>query len=51
MGKNLKKLYSFRTTEELIENLNKIAEKENRTRNNLIEKILMDFVQNYQSVK
>lgn len=38
-----KKVYSFRLTEELIENLKLLAEDENRPLSNLVETILMRY--------
>lgn len=49
MGKNLQKLYSFRTNDELIEKLNIIAEKHSRTRNKEIEYALKQYVENYET--
>ena len=48
MGKNLQKLYSFRTDDELIEKLNIIANENSRTRNKQIEHILKLYVKNYE---
>lgn len=48
MGKNLQKLYSFRTNDELIEKLNIIAEKHSRTRNKEIEYALKQYVENFE---
>lgn len=45
MGANKQKLYSFRTDDELIEKLNIIAEKHNRTRNKEIEYALKLYVE------
>lgn len=49
MGKNLQKLYSFRTNDELIEKLNIIAEKHSRTRNKEIEYALKQYIENYET--
>lgn len=49
MGKNLQKLYSFRTNDELIEKLNIIAEKHSRTRNKEIEYALKQYVEDYET--
>lgn len=49
MGKNLQKLYSFRTNDELIEKLNIIAEKHSRTRNKEIEYALKQYVENFEN--
>lgn len=48
MGKNLQKLYSFRTDDELIIKLNIIAEENSRTRNKQIEHILKAYVKEYE---
>ena len=45
MGEHKQKLYSFRTDDELIEKLNVIAEKHNRTRNKEIEYALKLYVE------
>ena len=45
MGEHKQKLYSFRTDDELIEKLNIIAEKHNRTRNKEIEYALKLYVE------
>jgi predicted transcriptional regulator len=39
--------YSFRLDRELIEQLDKIAEKETRSRANLVEHIIKQFVESY----
>lgn len=38
----------IRTTQDLIEKLDEIAKKQNRSRGNLAETILLDFVKNYE---
>lgn len=48
MGKNLQKLYSFRTDETLIKKLNIISKEHSRTRNKEIEYALKLYVKNYE---
>lgn len=48
MGKNLQKLYSFRTDDTLIKKLNIISEEHSRTRNKEIEYALKLYVKNYE---
>lgn len=48
MGKNLQKLYSFRTDETLIQKLNIISKEHSRTRNKEIEYALKLYVKNYE---
>ena len=48
MGKNLQKLYSFRTDEELIQKLNIISNEHSRTRNKEIEYALKLYVKEYE---
>lgn len=43
----MKKQYCIRLDEKSVEELNKIAYLENRTRNNLIELIIEVFIKNY----
>lgn len=43
----MKKQYCIRLDEKAVEELNKIAHLENRTRNNLIELIIEVFIKNY----
>lgn len=49
MGKNLQKLYSFRTSDEVIEKLNIIAENHSRTRNKEIEFALKQYIKKYEN--
>lgn len=48
MGKNLQKLYSFRTDETLIQKLNIISNEHSRTRNKEIEYALKLYVKDYE---
>lgn len=48
MGKNLQKLYSFRTDETLIQKLNIISSEHSRTRNKEIEYALKLYVKDYE---
>lgn len=48
MGKNLQKLYSFRTDDLLIKKLNHIAEQNTRTRTKEIEHVLKNYVKEYE---
>lgn len=43
-----KKNYSFRFKDGVMSDLQKIADKENRTSTNLIETILINFTKNYE---
>lgn len=49
MGKNLQKLFSFRTNDELINKMNFIAEYNSRTRNKEIEHVLKMHITNFES--
>lgn len=49
MGKNLQKLYSFRTSDDVIEKLNIIAENHSRTRNKEIEFALKQYIKKYEN--
>lgn len=48
MGKNLQKLYSFRTDETLIQKLKIISREHTRTRNKEIEYALKLYVKDYE---
>lgn len=48
MGKNLKKLYSFRTDDIIIKKLNYIAEQNTRTRNQEIEMLIKNHIKKYE---
>lgn len=48
MGKNLQKLYGFRTDDELIKRLDRVALKEHRNRNKQIEYILDMYITDYE---
>lgn len=48
MGKNLQKLYSFRTDEEIINKMSDIAKKHSRTRNKEIEYALKLYIEQYE---
>lgn len=48
MGKNLKKLYSFRTDDIVIKKLNYIAESNTRTRNQEIEMLIKEHIKEYE---
>lgn len=48
MGKNLQKLFSFRTDDSIIEKLNFIAEYNTRTRNKEIEHVLKQHIKNFE---
>lgn len=50
MGKNLQKLYSFRTNDELIKKLDYISNCEKRTRNNLIEVTLGKLITEFENI-
>lgn len=50
MGKNLQKQYPFRTNNDtMMQKLNVIAKSQNRTRNNLIETLLENYLDEYES--
>lgn len=49
MGKNLQKLFSFRTENEIINKMNFIAEFNSRTRNKEIEHVLKAHISNFES--
>lgn len=48
MGKNLQKLYSFRTDDEIIKKIEYIASTNTRNRNQQIEHLLKDCINNYE---